>query len=55
MQVALALANLGVGPMPAYESQGETLDDEVNSYLTAPPKVANITEFWQVCRNGLFC
>jgi hypothetical protein len=50
-----ALANLGVGPMPAYRPQADTLEGEVDDYLAAPTIYANIIEFWQVCRNGLWC
>ena len=50
-----ALAHLGVGPMPAYRSQADTLEDEVDDYLAAPLKYAPIIEFWQVCRNEPFC
>ena len=49
-----ALARLGVGPMPAYRSQADTLEGEVDDYLAAPTKSANIIQFWEVCRNGPF-
>ena len=50
-----ALANLGVGPMPANLSQDDTLESEVNNYLADPAGYANIVEFWEVRRNGRFC
>lgn len=50
MQAAF-LANLGVGPMPAYSAQADTLDREVDDYLAAPTKFATIIDFWEVCRN----
>ena len=46
-----ALANLGVGPMPSYGTQANTLEGEVEDYLAAPTKLVDIVEFWQVCRN----
>ena len=50
-----ALANLGVGPMPANLSQADTLESEVDNYLANPTGFANIIEFWEVHRNGRFC
>jgi hypothetical protein len=50
------LANLGVGPMPAYtRQQFDSLEGEVDDYLQAPIVCANIIEYWQVCRNMLWC
>ena len=50
-----ALANLGVGPMPANSSQADTLESEVNDYLADSTGFANIIGFWEVRRNGRFC
>ena len=46
-----ALAFLGVGPMQAYHPQADTLEGEVDDYLSAPTKYVNAVVFWQVCIN----
>jgi hypothetical protein len=49
------LASLGIGTMPAYRPEADTLEGEVDEYLEAPIIFANIIEFWQVSKNGLWC
>lgn len=48
------LASLGIGPMPTTRPQGDTLEDELDDYLAAPAKYANLLEFWEVCRMNHF-
>lgn len=48
------LASLGIGKMPTYRSQADTLEGEVDNYLADQVQDANVIEFWQVCRVGHF-
>jgi hypothetical protein len=47
--IQTALAFLEVGPMHANTSQADTLEDELDTYLEASIRYANVVEFWQVC------
>jgi hypothetical protein len=49
-EMETALAFLGLGPVHGYNPQADTLEGEVEEYLAAPLKYANVVQFWQVSR-----